>query len=228
MNIPNNITNYLQKRGSNNWQIENNLPKPFQKIMVIPAIAEIEKLPILINPLEQNDELELQNTLLLIVVNNSVSSTQEVKNDNQKTLAYLKTIKSKVNISFIDACSAGKEMDDKNGGVGLARKIGMDLALTKFDYLSINKKIMICTDADCIVDSNYLSEISQEFNNNNYEAAVANFAHDISGDDEETKAIICYEIFLRYYVLGLSFAKSEYAFHTIGSTMLCTPESYVK
>jgi hypothetical protein len=28
--------------------------------------------------------------------------------------------------------------------------------------------------------------------------------------------------------LGLSFAKSEYAFHTIGSTMLCTPEAYVK
>ena len=47
-------------------------------------------------------------------------------------------------------------------------------------------------------------------------------------DDEETKAIICYEIFLRYYVLGLSFAKSEYAFHTIGSTMLCTPDAYVK
>ncbi len=47
-------------------------------------------------------------------------------------------------------------------------------------------------------------------------------------DDEETKAIICYEIFLRYYVLGLNFANSEYAFHTIGSTMLCTPEAYVK
>ncbi len=122
----------------------------------------------------------------------------------------------------------GKEMDDKNGGVGLARKIGMDLALTKFDYYSLNKKIMICTDADCIVEPYYLTKISQEFNRNNYEAAVVNFAHDIYGDDEETKAIICYEIFLRYYVLGLSFAKSDYAFHTIGSTMLCTPEAYVK
>lgn len=104
----------------------------------------------------------------------------------------------------------------------------MDLALTKFDYLSINKNIMICTDADCIVDSDYISEILQEFNRNNFEAAVVNFAHDISGRDEETKAIICYEIFLRYYVLGLSFAKSDYAFHTIGSTMLCTPDAYVK
>lgn len=228
MLIPQNILKYLNKRASDTWKIENDYQKYFQKIIVVPSIAESNNLPGLIKSLEQNDELELLNTLLLIVVNNRVSSTEEVKNDNQKTIDYLKNIKAKVNISFIDACSVGKEMDDKNGGVGLARKIGMDLALTKFDYLSINKKILICTDADCIVDSNYLSEISQEFNTNILEAAVVNFAHNIDGDDEETKAIICYEIFLRYYVLGLSFAKSDYAFHTIGSTMLCTPEAYVK
>jgi hypothetical protein len=228
MLIPDKISAYLNKRASYTWSIENDHKKYFQKIIVVPSIAESENLPFFINSLEQNDELELLNTLLLIIVNNSISSSDEVKDDNTKTLEYLKYLETKINLSFIDACSADKELDNKNAGVGLARKIGMDLALTKFDYNSINKKIMICTDADCIIDSNYLSEISQEFNRNNYEAAVVNFAHDISGDDEETKAIICYEIFLRYYVLGLSFAKSDYAFHTIGSTMLCTPEAYVK
>jgi hypothetical protein len=228
MLIPEKISAYLNKRASTTWQIENDYKKYFQYIIVVPAIAESDTLPKLIKSLEKNDKLELHNTLLLIVVNNSVSSSEEVKNDNQKTLADLRKIKSKVNISFIDASSAGKEMDDKNGGVGLARKIGMDLALTKFDYFSINKNIILCTDADCIVDSDYLLEISQEFNRNNFEAGVVNFAHDISGRNDETKAIICYEIFLRYYVLGLSFAKSDYAFHTIGSTMLCTPDAYVK
>ena len=228
MLIPDKNFAYINKRASSNWQLENDYKKYFQKIIVVPSIAESETLPTLINSLEQNDELELLNTLLIVVVNNSISSTEEVKNDNQKTIQYLKNIKSRVNISFIDACSTGKEMDDKNGGVGLARKIGMDLALTKFDYYSLNKKIMICTDADCTVEPYYLTKISQEFNRNNYEAAVVNFVHDIKGNDEETKAIICYEIFLRHYVLGLNFAKSEYAFHTIGSTMLCTPEAYVK
>jgi len=228
MHIPDKISAYINKRASNTWLIENDYKKYFQKIIVVPSIAESENLPALINSLEQNDELELLNTLLIVVVNNSISSTEEVKNDNQKTIDYIKNIKSRVNISVIDASSNGKEMDDKNGGVGLARKIGMDLALTKFDYYSLNKKIMICTDADCTVEPYYLTKISQEFNRNNLEAAVVNFSHDISGDDEETKAIICYEIFLRYYVLGLSFAKSDYAFHTIGSTMLCTPEAYVK
>lgn len=228
MLIPENILKYINKRASDVWQIENDYQKYFQKIIVVPSIAESNNLPNLIHSLEQNDELELLNTLLIIVVNNSISSTEEVKNDNQKTIAFLRNIESKINISFVDACSNGKEMDDKNGGVGLARKIGMDLALTKFDYFSLNKKIMICTDSDCIVEPYYLTKISQEFNRNNFEAAVVNFAHDISGEDEETKAIICYEIFLRYYVLGLSFAKSDYAFHTIGSTMICTPEAYVK
>ena len=228
MLIPDKISAYINKRASNIWQIENDYKKYFQYIIVVSAIAESDTLPKLIKSLEKNDKLELLNTLLLIVVNNSVSSSEKVKDDNQKTLAYLRKIKSRVNISFIDASSAGKEMDDKNGGVGLARKIGMDLALTKFDYFSINKNIMLCTDADCVVDSDYLLEISQEFNRNNFEAAVVNFSHDISGRNKETKAIICYEIFLRYYVLGLKFAKFDYAFHTIGSTMLCTPEAYVK
>jgi hypothetical protein len=228
MNIPNNITNYLQKRAYHNWKIENDHQKFFQKIIVVPSIAETAHLPALILSLEQNDKLELHNTLLLIVINNSFAATAETKKDNQDSLAYLKKLKLKLQISFIDAASVRKEVDYKFAGVGLARKIGMDLALTKFDYCSINKKIIICTDADCIVDSNYLSEISQEFNRNNYEAAVVNFEHDIAGNDEETKAIICYEIFLRYYVLGLAYAKSDYAFHTIGSTMLCTPEAYVK
>ena len=217
MDIPNKIKTYLSKRASTQWQIENDYKIFFQKIIVVPSIAESIILPELIHSLEQNDELELLNTLLLVVVNNSISSSEEVKLDNQMTLAYLRNLKCKLNISFIDAASAGKEMDNNNGGVGLARKIGMDNALTKFDYNSLNKKIVICTDADCVVDPNYLSEISKEFNRNNYEAAVVNFAHDISGTDEETKAIICYEIFLRYY-----------AFHTIGSTMICTPEAYIK
>ena len=134
----------------------------------------------------------------------------------------------KCNISFIDAASPGKELPENSGGVGLARKIGMDLALTVFDYASGNKKILICTDADCTFQNNYLSEIINHFNNDNLSAAVINYEHDISGNDENTKAIICYEYYLRYYVFGLKYADSPYSFHTIGSTTACDQESYVK
>jgi hypothetical protein len=228
MLIPDKISAYINKRASGVWKIENDYSKHFEKIIVVPAIAESKTLPILINSLESNDEYELLNTLVLIVVNNAVSSTDEIKEDSKITLDYLRNLKTKLNLSLIDVCSAGKEMDDKNAGVGLARKIGMDLALTKFCYNLSNKRILICTDADCVVDSNYLIEISQEFNKHNLETAVVNFAHDISGNDDETKAIVLYEIFLRYYMLALTFAKSNYNFHTIGSTIVFTPEAYVK
>jgi len=53
------------------------------------------------------------------------------------------------------------------------------------------------------------------------------YAHPFPDNPQLLAAIVRYEIFLRYYVLGLSYAESPYAFHTIGSTMSCTVRSYV-
>jgi len=45
---------------------------------------------------------------------------------------------------------------------------------------------------------------------------------------EGQAAICCYEIFLRYWVLGLKYAKSPWAFHSIGSTIVTSTDSYLK
>jgi hypothetical protein len=55
---------------------------------------------------------------------------------------------------------------------------------------------------------------------------VVDFSHQAPAGLPHTVAIRCYEIFLRYYVLGLRYAGSPYAFHTIGSTMVCTADAY--
>ncbi|MBW2632445.1 MAG: hypothetical protein JRC90_11960, partial [Deltaproteobacteria bacterium] len=55
---------------------------------------------------------------------------------------------------------------------------------------------------------------------------VIAFAHQDADSADEQAAICCYEIFLRYYVLGLRRAGSPYAFHSIGSTMACTAGGY--
>ncbi|MFZ4439803.1 MAG: hypothetical protein ACOYOS_15365, partial [Syntrophales bacterium] len=52
------------------------------------------------------------------------------------------------------------------------------------------------------------------------------YAHQKPADPKLLAAICCYEIFLRAYVIGLSFAGSPYAFHAIGSTMSCTAQAY--
>ncbi len=230
MNMPPDIViKYLQKYSVKEWKIENIGNRKFDNVIVVPAICEYENIRRLINSLLQNDEKYLYCTLLLIVLNNLPSSKEEIKIENLRTMDYLRTINSeKINIHFVDASSPGKELPENHGGVGLARKIGMDLALTVFDYSSASKKILICTDADCTVEKNYLQEITSAFNKRDLSAAVVNYRHDISGEDENTAAIICYEYYLRYYVLGLKYANSPYAFHTIGSTMVCDYKSYIK
>ncbi len=227
--LPDVVIKYLQKYSVQDWKIENIKNRKFDNVVVVPAICEYEDIRRLINSFLQNDEKYLYHTLLLFVLNNLVSSHEEIRLENLRTMDYLRTFNSaKITIGYVDASSPGKELPENHGGVGLARKIGMDLALTVFDYSSASKKILICTDADCTVEKNYLQEITSAFNKRDLSAAVVNYRHDISGEDENTAAIICYEYYLRYYVLGLKYANSPYAFHTIGSTMVCDYKSYIK
>jgi hypothetical protein len=241
-NLPLPVNKYLDKYFIHGWEIISDTDKKYENILVVPAISEYENIIIFLNSLIRNESTYFQKTLIVFVINNLASSSEEVKKDNVKTIEYLteiinknpsdelseKIINREISIGIVDASSPGKELPENNGGVGLARKIGMDLALTFLDYESRNKKLLICTDADCTVQNNYLKEIINQFSNYNLSAAVVNYTHNISGNDENTKAIICYEYYLRYFVLGLKYSHSPYSFHTIGSTMVCDYESYIK
>ena len=240
--LPDSVDKYLEKYFFGNWKIQGKIKDKINNAIVIPAIGEYNNIKTLLLSLSKNDKKYFDSTLILFVINNMVSSTDEVKSDNKKTAGLLQKIISKnpgndfakiisgsgLNIAFIDAFSKGNELSDKEGGVGLARKIGMDLALTAFDYNSPDKKIIICLDADCEVGKNYLTETVRTFNKKNLHAAAVKFEHKLPEDLHLAYAIICYEIFLRYYVLGLKFANSPYSFHTIGSAMACDYESYIK
>ncbi len=227
--LPGIVIKYLQKYSLPDWKIECAENKKFDNVVVIPAICEYDNIKKLLSSFLQNDGKYFHNTLLLFVLNNMQSSSDMIKDENIKTSDYLRSINSEeLIIGFIDAFSEGKELPENHGGVGLARKIGMDLALSVFNYSTPGKKIIISTDADCTVEKNYLTEIISGFNKRNLFAAIVNYKHDISGNDKNTEAIICYEYYLRYYVLGLRYAGSPFAFHTIGSTMVCDHESYIK
>lgn len=242
MNLPDNVLKYLTKYSISGREVETNKEIRFNNAIIIPAMSEFENIKALLASLAKNDNKHFNSTIVIFVINNLASSDSDAKTDNLKSLEFLRGIirkkntdalstgitNSGINIGLVDASAKGKELPDNIGGVGLARKIGMDLALNIFDYQSTEKKLLICTDADCTFDKNYLTEIVSGFNKNNLSAAVVNFQHDISGEDENTYAIICYEFYLRYYVLGLKYANSPFAFHTIGSTMACDFESYIK
>jgi len=240
--LPEIVRNYLTKFSAGDQKIICDDLSGIDNVIVIPTIDEYQNIISLLNSFSEMDRKYFSSSLFLFVINNSYSSSEGIKAGNKSSIELIseiifkinendflnKIIKSNLKIALIDASSSGNELPEKDAGVGLARKIGMDTALNIFNYNSSLKKLLICVDADCIVNKNYLTTIVSHFNLNNFQAAVVSFAHDISADDEIAKAIICYETFLRYYVLGLKFADSPFALHTLGSTMICDVESYIK
>ncbi|MGE5861578.1 MAG: hypothetical protein ACM34J_13530 [Ignavibacteria bacterium] len=229
-NFPRPVRKYLAKYSYRRWILEAVKKDKISAAVIIPAIKEYENIKRLLQSLSENDSDCLEHSLILFVINNFVSSEAGVKEENIKTMNYIRSIimNNKVNIGLIDASSAGMEMPEKIGGVGLARKVGMDLALTAFDYSYERKKFLVSLDADCTVEKNYLSELFKYFNGSHAGAAVIKYRHGLSGYSGQTAAIICYEIFLRYYVLALRYSGSPYSFHTIGSAFACDHETYIK
>lgn len=242
LNVPQIVEDYQKKYGLNYWDVETILTSGITNVVVVPAIAELENVKNFLRSFAAQDPAYFDTTMLLFVINNMSTSSDEIKLDNQLTLMYLRNImtgnpedttgrellEKDINLAIIDAASPRKTMPEKDGGVGLARKIGMDASLNIFDFNTKGKKLIITTDADCTLEPTYLTQIVDNFDKRGLSAAVVDFRHDISGSDILTDAIICYEIFLRYYVLGLKFAGSPYAFHTVGSTMACDYDSYIK
>ncbi len=222
-----------------------------KQVVVIPVLAERPFLFRTLASIAKNPSDELRQTLVICVVNNHrphITASDQIR-DNQDTLAVLKDIVvgrttspftpgdicedlrqlvyGELRIAFIDASSPGKEIPDRDGGVGSARKIGMDAALGLIDTGATGGGVVCCLDADTLVEKNYLSAVRTHFEVTKNPAAVVAYAHQRPVDPGLQAAICCYEIFLRSYVIGLSYAGSPYAFHAIGSTIACTGEGYV-
>ena len=244
------LQKYLQKYSTaDKWNIVAGDTANISLVVVIPAYAEKETLLSTLESLAQNPSSSLRNSFVLCVINNKKSSPPEVKMNNQGTLEYLdllvnlrnpeqldlkRELKEKLKfiseaglrIGYVDASSPGCEFSDNDGGVGLARKTGMDMALNLLSSSTSSKKLILCLDADTLVQKNYLSSIENSFQKKVKTAIVA-YEHQEAVTDEGRAAIYCYEIFLRYWILGLKYARSPYAFHSIGSTMVCTADAYL-
>ncbi len=168
--------------------------------------------------------------LVLVVVNHRADASASDKADNLATLKLLAAGDprwSRLRLAWVDAATPGFEMPAKGGGVGLARRIGLDLALSRLSPLSADP-VLVCLDADTLVQPDYLPALQGHFAVSRCGAAVIPFQHQRGPTPESDRYITRYELFLRGYVLGLSLAGSPYAFHSVGSAMACRASAYVK
>ena len=224
MSSLNNISTYLKKRGiSGPWKIEPLINRTFNQAIVIPAYAELEFLPLTIESINQNKPELLNQTLVVVVVNNANNSPQSIKANNQLTIQKINENNYQFTLAVIDAASPGLELPLKHAGVGLARKIGMDLALP---HLTSPQSLIFCTDADTQVSPDYLSKVTQYFDSHNTSAAVIGFDHLQSEDSAINDAIGKYENFLKTTAEKMKNAGSPYGYVSMGSTIVCTAEAY--
>jgi hypothetical protein len=122
------------------------------------------------------------------------------------------------------------ELPVARAGVGLARKIGMDEALGRIAMATDCAGVIACLDADCSVMPNYLLRLREWFIAHPECPGVSiYFEHAglFAVDDPISRAMIDYELHLRYYVAGQRLAGFPYAFHTVGSTLACSTKAYV-
>jgi len=192
-------------------------------VVVIPVHNEPD-LPLTLHSLARCASPTCQWTALL-VINDCISDNSEVRQQNQRSYTQLQT-SLPCPIAVIDATglAAGK------GGVGVARKIGMDTAIAAFAHNN-RDGILVSLDADCTVNPDYLIAVEHYFiAQPQSPACVTRYCHplDNAASPTERQAMIQYELHLRYYQLGLQQATVPYAFTTIGSCFACRASDYAR
>lgn len=217
----------------------------YQAAVVVPALAESEDLPATLASLAASEGEIARRTLVLVVVNNPApsiatggedESARRRRRDNQATLGWLHGHASSFpfGLAWIDAASPEREFPGR-AGVGAARKAGCDSVLRQiadrpgFSDLPPERFTLFHLDGDTLVHPGYLEAGAGAIQaDNECASGVIAFRHRMGRQPAITAAINAYELYLHYYVLGLRFAGSPYAFHTVGSTMVSSAEAYLK
>ncbi|WP_370086316.1 glycosyltransferase family 2 protein [Ekhidna sp.] len=193
-------------------------PSNLSLIVVIPCFKE----PDLIGALEALNACEKPQgeVLIIVVVNESEDAPEAVKTANDLTLKQLKNFRSAYPLLV-----SHQKLPAKKAGVGLARKIGMDEAVRIFRRAG-NDGGIVCYDADCRCDTNYLDEIELAYSDPGTQSGIVFYEHQLHRENHE--ATVDYELYLRYYIDALRFASFPYAHQTLGSCITVRTSMYEK
>ncbi len=221
---------YLQKHALYPAQIKS-MPQPDLGIVVVIPCHDEPDAVASVQALRDCDVPECA-VEVIVVVNDSEMSAPEVKRQNALTVRELEAwITQHTDDRFQCFVLYHPDMPKKHAGVGLARKIGMDEAVRRFEAVGHPQGVMACFDADSGCDANYLQAIEQHFDRHDTVACSIYFEHPTSGEAypaEVYEAIVEYELYLRYYVHALRFSGFPHAYQTIGSSMAVRADAYQK
>lgn len=225
------MTPYLQKQALYEPFFYQRVSRNLGIVVVIPAYKE-EYLLLSLMSLKKC-KLPLADVEVIVVINDSLLDTSKTKKLNQKIFEQATEWSEKNSQPRMRFRILYKgELPKKSGGVGLARKIGMDEACYRFAKAKVKKGIIVCFDADSKCEENYLVAIEDHFKKHKRTSACSiHFEHPIRGFDFKEsiyEAIIAYELHLRYFINVQDWAGFPFAYQTIGSSMAVRSDYYQK
>ncbi len=187
----------------------NQVPSQFDHVLVIPACSES------IADVTRTWQSLESNFLVIVVVNSPEAdeATEQLAQDLAK--------ESLSNVIVIDRFSKTRRIPPRQG-VGLARKVGCDIALSMIDAGVIRDHWIFTTDADVTLPADYF-EIPKSVTEKSA-AAVFPFRH--VAETEYADACQAYELSMLYYAAGIHWAGSNYGYTTIGSTLAFSANHY--
>lgn len=219
---------------------------PYQNVVVVPCYNESTQ------ALEQVfanlTQPQLKPTLAVAVVNAPADATAAKLQQTRQHLAALQSQLTNVQLItdalgssraqpiqlgcwqpcanlgllVVDRCSAGPLLLNPKQGVGLARKLGADLALWFIHQGYVQQPWIYSTDADALLPPDYFDHQPKEA-----AALTLPFVHQAS-DPELHRRSQLYEAHMRSYASRLAAAGSPYGYLSLGSALACSAEHYAQ
>ena len=185
--------------------------------IAIPLLDELDSIHSLLSCLKSQTYKDFS---LFICVNQpedwwDLPDKREICFRNQKTIELLQN-ETELSIYLIDKSSRGKAWIGKQHGVGYARKELFD----SINLVAQPNDIIISLDGDTEFNPSYFEEMLAVFQQNpDLPAVSAPYYHKLTSNEDADRAILHYEIYMRYYLINLFRIQSPYNFTALGSAM---------
>jgi len=229
---------YLERHAEPEARVAATISETFGHILIVPAYGERDGLFQTLGSVPGGPDGEVLIVLVLNAREDSPPPVHEANDAARQRLA--RELPQRTSLSenpaitlhvmpggrllVIDRARPGHFLPAKQG-VGLARKIGNDIALELHAAGRIGSPWLGNTDADVLLPKDYFEQLAP-VDPATTSASIYFFDHRFAADPELAEAGRLYEISLRYYVLGLAWAGSPYAYQSMGSCLAIPAEAY--
>ncbi len=228
---------YLSRYAEREAREELPIKGRYQQVLIVPAFDEPEDF---LARMFQHLHDDVAATLVIAVLNTPDNATPGEIQRTHKTLSHLAkavTGKSKLRFVQLQLASAARLdilLIDRIGnraiparqGVGLARKIGADIALRLVAEATVERPWLYLSDADVVLPAGYFCT-QRDVLSATTGTVLFPFRH-VSDDPAIMFQALLYELHIRYYAWGLGGAGSPYAFPSLGSTITVHAQAYAK